>query len=694
MKFDFLFQSSPWFILLCLLAGAIYTFVLYQISPTPWNKSTNRLLAAFRFIGVSLICLLLLNFLIRQITQSVQKRTLVLAIDNSQSMGIANKQILSGVLSQLESLKEKLQEEDFEISWTTLDGQNPEKATDIQFNQKSTNLSSLLSGIKNAQEGNNLSDVVLLTDGIVNEGINPSSEKFTFAVHTVGLGDTIPKKDIAVKSIYANKIAYLGNKFPIQADISSYGFQGKTVSVYLKQGGKTLEKQVINFQQKDDLKTVSFNTLASQKGVQHFVVQVDVLGGEFSSKNNQQDVYVEVIDGKEKVLLMALSPHPDIKAIKSMLDKNENFEIDVKILTENPFPDLSNKNYDVLILHQLPDYFNSYSNIYKPLLDKGIPTLFVLGNQTGTTYLNQLNQVMRINSQAGQTDKVTGYYNGNFKSLNFEAESLDLIKQFPQVSVPFGDITLLPNSEVILYQKIGSLQTQKPLFAINTGPKKSAIFAGEGIWTWRLEEFDLTEKQELIDDIFLKVVQFLSAKDDKRKLRVYPISNEFLLSDKVVFETEIYNGIYEKMYNIPVALELKDEKGRVRKYNYTPSADNSKFEISALPAGVYQYKANASVLGKNEQSTGEFIVKDLQIELSNTTADFDLLRQLSAQTGGKFLPASQLVQLEKQILAHKAPEKIESNEDLKEFINLKWVFFLIIALFTTEWVVRKYMGGY
>ncbi|MDI9863786.1 VWA domain-containing protein [Flectobacillus sp. DC10W] len=694
MKFDFLFQSSPWFILLCLIAGAIYAFVLYQISPTPWAKSTNRLLAALRFIGVSLICLLLLNFLIRQITQSVQKRTLVLAIDNSQSMGVANKQVLNGVLSQLESLKEKLQEEDFEISWTTLEGQNPEKASDIQFNQKSTNLSSLLSGIKNAQEGNNLSDVVLLTDGIVNEGINPSSEKFTFAVHTIGLGDTIPKKDIAVKSIYANKIAYLGNKFPVQADISSYGFQGKTVSVYLKQGGKTLEKQVVNFQQKDDLKTVTFNALASQKGVQHFVVQVDVLGGEFSSKNNQQDVYVEVIDGKEKVLLMALSPHPDIKAIKSMLDKNENFEIDIKILTENPFPDLSNKNYDVLILHQLPDYFNSYSNIYKPLLDKGIPTLFVLGNQTGTTYLNQLNQVMRINSQAGQTDKVTGYYNGNFKSLNFEAESLDLIKQFPQVSVPFGDITLLPNSEVILYQKIGSLQTQKPLFAINTGPKKSAIFAGEGIWTWRLEEFDLTEKQELIDDIFLKVVQFLSAKDDKRKLRVYPISNEFLLSDKVVFETEIYNGIYEKMYNIPVALELKDEKGSVRKYNYTPSAENSKFEISALPAGVYQYKANASVLGKNEQSTGEFIVKDLQVELSNTTADFDLLRQLSAQTGGKFLPASQLAQLEKQILAHKAPEKIEANEDLKEFINLKWVFFLIIALLTTEWVVRKYMGGY
>jgi fucose 4-O-acetylase-like acetyltransferase len=87
-----LFQSSPWFILLCLLAGAIYAFVLYQISPTPWNKSTNRLLAAFVLLS-KFNLLLLLNFLIRQITQSVQKRTLVLAIDNSQSMGIANKQI-------------------------------------------------------------------------------------------------------------------------------------------------------------------------------------------------------------------------------------------------------------------------------------------------------------------------------------------------------------------------------------------------------------------------------------------------------------------------------------------------------------------------------------------------------------------------------------------------------------------------
>ena len=54
---------------------------------------------------------------------------------------------------------------------------------------------------------------------------------------------------------------------------------------------------------------------------------IDFLSGEFSNRNNRQDVYVEVIDGKEKILLLALAPHPDVKALKSIIEKNENYVI-------------------------------------------------------------------------------------------------------------------------------------------------------------------------------------------------------------------------------------------------------------------------------------------------------------------------------------------------------------------------------
>ena len=693
MKFDFLFQTSPWFIPLCLLAGGLYAFVLYQKNAN-WSKTQNLIMSAFRFLSISLLCLLLLNFLIRQITQTVQKKTVVLTIDNSQSMNVSGQKTLSDLMINLNKLKEDLVEKEYNVAFSSLNEETNQNLDGLKFDKKTTNLSGLLSGVKNTFESENLTDVVLITDGIANQGISPASENFNFVVHTVGLGDTIPKKDLAVKSVYANKVAYLGNKFPVQADVSAFGFSGKSANVYLKQGGKILDKQNVVFKQNDEVKTVSFNTTATQIGVQHLVVEVDILGGEFSNRNNHQDVYVEVIDGKEKILLLALSPHPDIKALKSIIEKNENYELDIKILTENPNPDVLSKSYDLLILHQLPDYFNSYANLFKPIINKGTPTMFVLGNQSGTTYLNQLNQVMQISSQAGQSDKVTGTYNQAFKSLNFDTEKMQLINKLPQISVPFGEFKLLPNSEVLLYQKVGSVQTQKPLFVVNTGAKKSAIFTGEGLWSWRLEEYQLTEKQEVVDDLVLKVLQFISAKDDKRKLRVYPINTELLLGEKVIFETEIYNAIYEKLYNLPIKLEIKDEKGITRNFSYSTTADNSKFEISSLPAGVYRYRASTTVLGKSELSSGEFVIRDIQLENLNLTADFDVLRQLSAKTGGKFFKNNQFEEIKQTILNHKVPDKIDATEDLKEMINLRWIFFLILGLLTVEWVTRKYLGGY
>ncbi len=87
------------------------------------------------------------------------------------------------------------------------------------------------------------------------------------------------------------------------------------------------------------------------------MVEVLPQPGEFSTRNNRQDVYLDVIDGKEKVLLLALAPHPDIKALRSILEKNQNYELDVRILTgtaaEATAP--ADKQYDLIILHQIPD---------------------------------------------------------------------------------------------------------------------------------------------------------------------------------------------------------------------------------------------------------------------------------------------------------------------------------------------------
>lgn len=681
------FQSSPWWILPCLLAGGLYAFLLYQPQPS-WSKRINFLLAALRFLSVTGLCLLLLNLLLRQTEVRIEKKTVVLALDNSASVGKAG----ASALPALQKLREGLEDRGYVVEWQTLQDRAPSSLDSVLFNQKATDLSRLLGTVKSNFEGRNVTDVILLSDGIANQGTSPTFGSYPFPVHTLAVGDTVPKKDVSVKSVYANQIAYLGNQFPVQAEIRADGYAGRSATVTLRRGGEVVGQQQVSFQRESSVASVQFLAQAQSKGVQHLVVEVSALPGEFTQQNNRRDVYVEIIDGRQKILLVASAPHPDIKALRSIIEKNENLEFQFQIVNPLSPPPVTDQKFDLVIFHQQPDLTNSSAGYLKKWLDSGTPAFWIVGPQTNLTALNNFQQAAQLLTQGSQTDQVTGFYNRNFTRLNLDAGQMEQIRKLPPMTVPFGDVRVLANSEVVLYQKKNNVETAKPLLLLHTGGRRSAILLGEGLWEWRLEEYNLTEKQEAVDGLFTKIIQYLSSKDDKRKLRVYPVQNQFQTEDRVSFETEIYNEIYERIYGQTVNLKVTGEKGTPREYTYT--ASQSRFDISNLPAGVYHYAATAKVLGRDEAAAGQFVVRDEQLELSNTTADFNLLRQLSQQTSGHFYLAGQIPELAARLEKRDTPDRLSSTEDLREAINLRWVFFLLVALLTLEWGIRKFMGGY
>lgn len=431
--------------------------------------------------------------------------------------------------------------------------------------------------------------------------------------------------------------------------------------------------------------------------MQHYTLDIEPLNGEFTTRNNHRDVYIDIIDGKEKVLMLALATHPDIKAIRTILEKNLNYEVDVKIFGINPaaetFPE---KKYDLIILHQLPDLFNIGGDIVQRYLQRdNTPVFFILGSQSNTSKVSQLNSAVTVVSNPGQIDKVSGRFNPNFKLLNLDADKLSILEKMPPLTVPFGEYRLMPGSETILFQNVGNLRTNKPLLILNTGgARKSAVLAGEGIWQWRLEEYALTDKQEAVDELLQKVIQLISVKEDKRKFRVYPLANEYNVGDKVTFETEVYNDIYEKIYGQSIRLEITDEKGKVQPYTYTNGDGNSRFDLSGLRQGVHQFKATTSLNNKIESVSGQFIVRDLALESLTNTADYGMLRALAQQSGGQFVKANQIEQLKDYLLKNKAVDRLDSTEDLSELIQNKWLFFLLLFLATLEWGTRKYQGSY
>ena len=315
------FDSSPWFILLCLLTGALYAFVLYQ-KKGPWNKKTNYFLAGMRFLLVSILSFLLIGPFIKQIRNTIENPTFVIAVDNSLSVQeVTDSSQLNGYLSRINDIKNSLTENDYQVDVNTFQSKQVDNIEEISFANQSTDLSQLLNEIQNNYEGRKLGGVVLLSDGIFNLGMSPAYKLYNFPIYSVGLGDTIPKSDINLRTLYYNKITYQGNKFPVVAEITSRGFSGETFEVVISQNNNELDRKKVTINNDEDLFKVEFLLSAESRGMQHYQVEIEPLDKEYSVSNNTQHAYVDIVEGKEKILITALTPHPDIKAIKSSLEK-------------------------------------------------------------------------------------------------------------------------------------------------------------------------------------------------------------------------------------------------------------------------------------------------------------------------------------------------------------------------------------
>lgn len=690
-QFRILLTHSAWLLPLCLLAGAVYAWLLYSKNP-PWSKQLNYLLAALRFGVVSFLCFLLLGPVVRYFANSTEKPAVVFAIDNSESVQLfSDSSALRQARLGLDRISRKLSENGIETSVKSLDAAQPAQISAIRFDQKSTNLDGLLQAVAETYENRNLAAVVLLSDGIANQGKSPVYSDFPFKLFPVAIGDTVPKKDLSLPALQYNKVAFSGNKFPVVAEIRNDGFGPATATVLLSENGKILERKTISLQKSRSTEQVTFTLTAAQPGKKHYEVTVQALPGEFTTRNNTKHAYLEVVKGRLQVLLAAAVPHPDVKALKSALETDDNFEVSLYLPGIEP---LKKAKYDLAILHQLPTRLPQGNEVLEQIRQEQIPALYILGAQSDLAAFNKQQAGVFIAPRGNNADEVQPVLNPKFTKFGFAENAAQVFNGFPPVTVPFADFRLNSGAEVILEQQVGRLKTNRPLLLVQTGNERpTGVFAGEGLWQWRLNEAVAQEKPAHFDKLITDLVQLLTTRQNKKRLNVYPVQDEFLVSEDVRFQSEVYNAIYEKIYGQQIALTLTDEQQKTRSLTFVNGENFSGLSVGTLPGGVYKYTARTTLEGKRVTDSGEFLVSDLALETLSSLANHNLLHQLARKNGSKLYYPTQLDQLEKDLLAADFKNVIFTQESLKDLIHLKWLFFVILALISLEWFLRKYYGS-
>ena len=285
--------------------------------------------------------------------------------------------------------------------------------------------------------------------------------------------------------------------------------------------------------------------------------------------------------------------------------------------------------------------------------------------------------------------------NPGFARFATDEESARRFAQYPPAPVPFGDYRLGAGAEAALWQQVGRVATQKPLLVFG-GPTdaRRATLLTDGSWQWRLSEAVAhDDKPEAYDRLIIRTLQLLTQNANKKRLDVYPTQDTFGTQDDVTMGAETYNAVFEHLYNQKIDLVLTDEKKQTRRFSFANAEDGSALHLGPLPAGLYRYQARATLSGQSQQDAGELLVQSQPLEALESKADHNLLAQLSRRSGSRLYYPAQLDKLTEDILKANYKPVITTEEDLKDLINLKWIFFVILAFLSVEWAVRKYSGS-
>ncbi|MEI9919102.1 MAG: hypothetical protein WDO14_09920 [Bacteroidota bacterium] len=674
-----IFESSPAFIILCIALGVGYGWILYRTKHT-WGKTTNRILFFVRALAVALAAFLLIGPILKLTTNQYEKPAIAIVVDSSLSVtGVLGKEKQAALINNIKEQAKAL-EDTYQVDLRS-------------FETATSDIHGALRSITSDYEGKNLAGIILASDGVYNSGPSPLYTTMRVPIYTIGIGDTTQRVDLALKNVAFNKIAYQGNRFPVRAEVLVKGLTNQDVRVSISSGGKVIHTENKNSGNKG-LLDFDFLVDAKEKGIQRLDVSVEPVKQEVNQKNNRTAIYVEVVEGKKKILVISPSPHPDIKALRAAIEKNSNYEFHLHMpgVKEEEQQVLQPDKVDLVIFSQALDNDGKTLALVQKYQKSKAGMLFMVGGKTNLRQFANIGIPLTFEN-IGQRDEVIPNFNIEFRDFAFSDGIAGRFSRYPPVSVPFGKFTYPADAAVLLYQRIGSVATNRPLLLSWNGPtNRIAVLLGEGIWKWRLNEFAETEKSEAFDEVFSKLIQYLSTADDRRRFRSFPIQNEFSDSEPVTFESQLYNDLFEPIYGNTVQIELRDEAGKVSPYSYTTSPAGTRYRIGGLKEGIYRYTASTQLSTGKEQVSGEFLVTAQNIESQNLTADFGLLRKLSGESGGKFYLDSK--NLASDVSKIPAKTLIHSEDSFHPMINLKAVFFLLLFLLSLEWFTRKYFGAY
>lgn len=697
------------YLFLSLFLIAAYSFYVYRYTIPQIQPFKKIVLVTLRVLALLILCLILFEPILNLSKKLTLEPSNFVFIDNSRSIRIDDG---TNRLSTIKKIVNDFSVNASESNLTFYEFGNSVNPIDVDsldklsFSDGATNLQDVFKTVQNSEK--NIASVTIVSDGVITSGSNPYYDAINLGipVFTIGIGDTTQHTDVEIKKVLHNDIVYVETPTNIISTISNKGFSGDLITAALYEDNKFISQQTVKLSP-SGIQNITFDYSPQSSGEKKLSVQLSSLKGEFTTANNKQVFYVNVLSNKIKVLLLASSPNADLTFIKNALKRDENIQVNSIVqISYNKFQNELNYNVidsaDVLFLIGFPSDKTPQellSRVITKIKDKETPFFFTLSSGISINKLQSFGNVLPFNiiQMIGGSKEVQPYLlpeqaaNPIFQQT--DKNPLNDWNNLPPVSQPNAVFSPRVESKTLAQIKMNNNVVNSPLIISSSfsGRRSIAVLAKD-IWKWKLQI--APKGLDLFDSFIVNSLRWLRTGVDQKLVRVNTSKKNYSQGERVEFTAEVFDESLNPVSDAGIKIKITSQKN-----NYETDMQNigsGLYEGSIIinETGDFKYSAEAVVnnhlLGKDE---GSFNIGEIDIEMANPVMNYSLLNLMANESGGEFFFAndySSLLNKLKELKINSSKEKIVTSEIA--LWSDTWLLVIAVLLFSFEWFLRKRNG--
>lgn len=613
-----------------------------------------------------------------------------------------------------------------------------------------TRIISALESVASRFQPEDLAAVVLISDGadtgLMGE-MAPGGEapgalssvlrRLGAPVHAIFTGPDTAPRDVAITEVKYDDFAFARNAVSIEAEISVTGYQDLTLPVILRRGDKVLGTRSLHTRAGERSYRFEFEFVPDKTGKAVFTLEVAAGPNEQILVNNRRRFVARVIRDKIRVLQVVGRPSWDERFLRKLLKKNPNVDLisffilrtsaSIEVAHRNelsliPFPtqELFEEqlgSFDLIVFQNFT-YRGYHMRQYLPLIRDyvrngggfvmiGGDLSFASGGYSGTPIAeflpmalpddaNELIYTERFSpalTKAGKRHPITAL------SLVPE-ENAEIWSKLPPLSGGNRTLAARPEATVLLThpsRKAGG-QAAPIATTMTFGQGRVLALTTDSSWSWGFQQSGAGGDNRHYYKFWGNAIRWLINDPALKPVRVEADRDRYPLGAEVTLATRVVGRDYTPVEGASVEVIVEREwfeGGQPRRAEVlrtrglTGASGELLTQLKPKDDGAFFVTSRADIGEAEAMDTDVFVVSPDPIELRQTAARADTLKQVAKLGGGQFRTLDEgladLKRVEPRVL------KVNRRKDIPLWSSGWWLL-LGLLLPSAEWFLRRRWG--